>query len=199
MAIKKSDLYSSLWESCDALRGSMDASQYKDYVLAILFIKYISDKAGDNPYETRVPPGASFADMVALKGKTDIGDLINTTIIAPLRDAYGIQLTDFNDPNKLGNGEELVDRLTNLIAIFENKDLDFAGNRAANDDLLGDAYEYLMRNFATERARARASSIRPARSAASWRRCLVWLMPTQVLTQPSTTPLAALGLASQDS
>ena len=162
MAIKKSDLYSSLWESCDALRGSMDASQYKDYVLAILFIKYISDKAGDNPYETRVPPGASFADMVALKGKTDIGDLINTTIIAPLRDAYGIQLTDFNDPNKLGNGEELVDRLTNLIAIFENKDLDFAGNRAANDDLLGDAYEYLMRNFATESGKSKGQFYTPS-------------------------------------
>ena len=44
MALKKSELYGSLWASCDALRGGMDASQYKDYVLSLLFIKYVSDK-----------------------------------------------------------------------------------------------------------------------------------------------------------
>jgi len=162
VAIKKSDLYSSLWESCDALRGSMDASQYKDYVLVMLFIKYVSDKAGSNPYESRVPDGATFTDMVALKGNREIGDLINTNIISPLRDAYGIQLTDFNDTNKLGSGKELVDRLTNLIATFENKDLDFASNRAANDDLLGDAYEYLMRNFATESGKSKGQFYTPS-------------------------------------
>ena len=140
----------------------MDASQYKDYVLVMLFVKYISDKAGANPYETRVPPGASFADLVALKGNTEIGDLINTTIIAPLRDAYGIQLTDFNDTNKLGNGNELVQRLTNLIAVFEDKRLDFSANRAANDDLLGDAYEYLMRNFATESGKSKGQFYTPS-------------------------------------
>jgi type I restriction enzyme M protein len=162
VAIKKSDLYSSLWESCDALRGSMDASQYKDYVLVMLFIKYVSDKAGSNPYESRVPDGATFTDMVALKGNNEIGNLINTNIISPLRDAYGIQLTDFNDTNKLGSGKELVDRLTNLIATFENKDLDFASNRAANDDLLGDAYEYLMRNFATESGKSKGQFYTPS-------------------------------------
>lgn len=69
MALKKSELYSSLWSSCDELRGGMDASQYKDYVLVLLFIKYVSDKYAGVPYAPiTIPPGSSFNDMVALKG-----------------------------------------------------------------------------------------------------------------------------------
>jgi len=72
MAIKKSELYSSLWSSCDLLRGGMDASQYKDYVLVLLFIKYISDKYAGVPYAPiTIPKGASFKDMAALKGKPE--------------------------------------------------------------------------------------------------------------------------------
>lgn len=155
MALKKSELYSSLWQSCDELRGGMDASQYKDYVLVLLFIKYISDKYAGKKYAPIViPPGASFADMIALKGKTDIGDQINKNILGPLAKANPqlsqSDFADFNDPNKLGSGKEMVERLTNLISIFENPALDFSKNRADGDDLLGDAYEYLMRHFATE-------------------------------------------------
>ena len=88
MALKKSELYSSLWSSCDELRGGMDASQYKDYVLVLLFIKYVSDKYADVPFAPiTIPEGASFKDMVALKGKSDIGDQINKKIIGPLVDA----------------------------------------------------------------------------------------------------------------
>src|SRR6185436_19447692 len=103
MALKKSELYSSLWSSCDALRGGMDASQYKDYVLVLLFIKYVSDKYAGQPYaEITVPAGASFADLAALKGKPDIGDQINKKIIAPLASANQLSdLPDFNDANKL--------------------------------------------------------------------------------------------------
>ena len=83
MAVKKSELYSSLWASCDELRGGMDASQYKNYVLVLLFIKYVSDKyAGQKYAPITVPKGTSFADMVAFKGKSDIGDQINKRIIA---------------------------------------------------------------------------------------------------------------------
>src|SRR5688572_32093726 len=115
MAIKKSELYSSLWSSCDALRGGMDASQYKDYVLVLLFIKYISDKYAGQPYAPiTIPKGASFKDMVALKGKTDIGEKINTQIIGPLAKENNLSdLPDFNDSTKLGDGKEKVDRLTN--------------------------------------------------------------------------------------
>jgi type I restriction enzyme M protein len=157
MAIKKSELYSSLWAGCDELRGGMDASQYKDYVLVLLFVKYISDKyAGKKYAPITVPAGASFADMVALKGKTDIGDQINKKILSPLAQANQLSdMPDFNDPNKLGSGKEMVERLTNLIAIFENPALDFSKNRAEGDDLLGDAYEYLMRHFATESGKSK--------------------------------------------
>lgn len=169
MAIKKSDLYSSLWASCDELRGGMDASQYKDYVLFMLFIKYISDKYGnsdDFAPPVTIPPGASFKDMIALKGKSDIGDKINTQIIQPLIDANSrlarSDFPDFNDPNKLGEGQAMVDRLTNLIGIFQKPELDFSKNRAEHDDILGDAYEYLMRHFATESGKSKGQFYTPS-------------------------------------
>ena len=169
MAIKKSDLYASLWASCDELRGGMDASQYKDYVLFMLFIKYISDKYADSKqFEPPViiPKGASYSDMVALKGKPDIGDKINTQVIQPLISANDrlarSDFPDFNDPNKLGEGQAMVDRLTNLIGIFQKPELDFSGNRAENDDILGDAYEYLMRLFATESGKSKGQFYTPS-------------------------------------
>jgi type I restriction enzyme M protein len=169
MAIKKSDLYSSLWASCDELRGGMDASQYKDYVLFMLFIKYISDKYGNSDAfapPVVIPKGASFKDMIALKGKSDIGDKINTQVIAPLIEANSrlarSDFPDFNDPNKLGEGQAMVDRLTNLIGIFEKPELDFSKNRADNDDILGDAYEYLMRHFATESGKSKGQFYTPS-------------------------------------
>jgi type I restriction enzyme M protein len=164
MALKKSELYSSLWSSCDELRGGMDASQYKDYVLVLLFIKYVSDKYAGLPYAPiTIPPGSSFKDMVALKGKPDIGDQINKKIIAPLAKANKLsEMPDFNNPDKLGSGKEMVERLTNLIAIFEDKALDFSKNRAEGDDILGDAYEYLMRHFATESGKSKGQFYTPA-------------------------------------
>src|SRR5260221_10098180 len=164
MAIKKSELYSSLWSSADELRGGMDASQYKDYVLLLLFIKYVSDKYAGQPYAPiTIPAGASFRDMVALKGKSDIGDDINKKIIGPLANANKLSdFPDFNDSTKLGDGKEKVDRLTNLVAIFENPGLDFSKNRAEGDDILGDAYEYLMRHFATENGKSKGQFYTPA-------------------------------------
>jgi type I restriction enzyme M protein len=164
MAIKKSELYSSLWAGCDELRGGMDASQYKDYVLVLLFVKYVSDRYAGQPYAPiAIPAGASFADMVALKGKPDIGDQINKKILGPLAQANKLSdMPDFNDPNKLGSGKEMVERLTNLIAIFENPALNFSKNRADGDDLLGDAYEYLMRHFATESGKSKGQFYTPA-------------------------------------
>ncbi|MCW5550886.1 MAG: N-6 DNA methylase [Verrucomicrobiae bacterium] len=163
MALKKSELYSSLWQSCDELRGGMDASQYKDYVLVLLFMKYVSDKAASQPgYLLDVPKGGSFADMLALKGDKEIGDKMNKIIakLAEANDLTIIKEADFNDDAKLGKGKDMVDRLTNLVAIFEG--LDFGGNRADGDDLLGDAYEYLMRHFATESGKSKGQFYTPA-------------------------------------
>jgi type I restriction enzyme M protein len=166
MAIKKSELYSSLWKSCDELRGGMDASQYKDYVLVLLFVKYVSDKYAGQPNALiEVPKGGSFADMVALKGDKEIGDKINKIIarLAEANDLKGvIDVADFNDADKLGKGKEMQDRLSNLVAIFENPALNFHKNRAEGDDLLGDAYEYLMRNFATESGKSKGQFYTPA-------------------------------------
>jgi len=166
MAVKKSEIYSSLWASCDALRGGMDASQYKDYVLVLLFVKYVSDKyAGDPNGLIEVPQGGSFADMVALKGDKDIGEKINIIIarLAEANDLKGvIDVADFNDPEKLGSGKEMVDRLSSLVAIFNRPELDFRRNRAEGDDILGDAYEYLMRHFATESGKSKGQFYTPA-------------------------------------
>jgi len=164
--IKKSELYSSLWKSCDELRGGMDASQYKDYVLVLLFVKYVSDRYSEDPYSLiDVPKGGRFSDMVALKGKPEIGDGMNKIIakLAEANDLKGvIDVADFNDPDKLGRGKEMQDRLSNLIAIFENPELDFSKNRAEGDDLLGDAYEYLMRHFATESGKSKGQFYTPS-------------------------------------
>lgn len=164
MAIKKTELYSSLWASCNELRGGMDASQYKDYVLVMLFIKYISDKWGGQLYSPiTIPQGASFADMVELKGNPNIGELINTQILAPLEEVNRLSdFPDFNDVTKLGSGKEMVDRLSNLIAIFENPALDFSKNKSQDDDILGDAYEFLMRHFAQESGKSKGQFYTPA-------------------------------------
>ncbi|MFZ4084520.1 MAG: type I restriction-modification system subunit M [Vampirovibrionia bacterium] len=164
MAIKKSQLYSSIWKSCDELRGGMDASQYKDYVLVLLFIKYISDKYAGVPYAPiTIPEGSSFKDMVALKGKKTIGEDINTLIIAPIAKANQLsEMPDFDNAEKLGSGPDQVKKLSNLIAIFENPALDFSKNRAEGDDILGDAYEYLMRHFATESGKSKGQFYTPA-------------------------------------
>lgn len=172
MAIKKSELYSSLWKSCDELRGGMDASQYKDYVLVLLFMKYVSDKFGGRsdalieiPKGDEPGKGGSFGDMVFWKNKKEIGDELNK-IIGKLAEANGLQgvidVADFNDEDKLGKGKDMVDRLTNLITIFQNPSLDFSKNRADGDDILGDAYEYLMRHFATESGKSKGQFYTPA-------------------------------------
>jgi type I restriction enzyme M protein len=164
MALKKSQLYSSLWQSCDELRGGMDASQYKDYVLTLLFMKYVSDKyAGTAGALIEVPNGGGFADMAMLKGDKEIGDKLNKIIgrLAEVNDLKGvIDQADFNDESKLGSGKEMQDRLSKLVAIFDS--LDFSANRAEGDDLLGDAYEYLMRHFATESGKSKGQFYTPA-------------------------------------
>lgn len=166
MAVKKSELYSSLWNSCDELRGGMDASLYKDYVLTLLFVKYVTDRfMGDRYAEIEIPEGGSFHDMIEAKGKNDIGDNLNK-IISKLAEANNlsgiIDVADFDDDGKLGSGKDKVDKLTNLVAIFQNEALDFRRNRAGGDDIIGDAYEYMMKNFATESGKSKGQFYTPA-------------------------------------
>lgn len=166
MAIKKSELYSTLWKSCDELRGGMDVSQYKDYVLVVLFVKYVSDKYKNNPDSLiEIPEGCSFDDFVALKGKSNIGEEINKKMaaLAEANDLSGvINVADFCDEQKLGKGKDLVDTVSNLIGVFQSSGLDFGKNRANDDDLMGDAYEYLMKHFASESGKSKGQFYTPA-------------------------------------
>lgn len=180
MAVKKTELYSSLWASCDALRGGMDASQYKDYILTLLFMKYVTDKykgqkygdltvfdkANDPNPDPEKRTGCSFDDFIALKNKKNIGEGIDK-IIACLAEANEslkgvIDIAHFNDEAKIGKGQEMVDKLTKLIAIFQRPELDFSKNKTEGDDIIGDAYEYLMRNFATESGKSKGQFYTPA-------------------------------------
>ncbi|MER2509910.1 MAG: N-6 DNA methylase [Amaricoccus sp.] len=165
MAIKKSDIYRSLWESCDQLRGGMDASLYKDYILTLLFVKYVSDRAGKSDALIEVPAGSSFADMKKLRGAKNIGEEMDKIIssIAEANDLGGVvDRAFFNDAEKFGKGQAMVNKLTSLLNIFSREELNFSRNRAGGDDLLGDAYEYLMRNFATESGKSKGQFYTPA-------------------------------------
>jgi type I restriction enzyme M protein len=162
----------------------MDASQYKDYVLTLLFVKYVSDKAKADPNSLIVvPPGGSFDDLVALKGKPNIGEQINVAIrkLADANDLQGvITVADFADSTKLGDGKQMQDQLSNLVGIFQ--DIDFTGSRAEGDDLLGDAYEYLMRNFATQSGKSKGQFYTPAEDSR---------VMSQLLQLPADTPHSA--------
>ncbi|TPH71146.1 type I restriction-modification system subunit M [Helicobacter pylori] len=164
MAIKKSELYSSLWAGADSLRGGMDASEYKNYVLNLLFLKYISDKAKNNNFsEIEVPQGCFYEDILALEGDKEIGDKLNKIIakIAERNDLKGvIDSVDFNDNTKLGEGKAMIDTLSNLVKIFA--DLSLGAHGALDDDLLGDAYEYLMRHFASESGKSKGQFYTPS-------------------------------------
>jgi type I restriction enzyme M protein len=164
MALKKSQLYSSIWESCNALRGGMDASQYKDYVLTLLFMKYVTDKYSGDPYSLlEIPEGGDFNAMRQLTGKKNIGEGINTAIsrFAEANELKGVvDQADFDDDSKLGSGNDKTDKLSKLITIFDR--LDLGANTAEGDDLMGDAYEYLMRHFASEAGKSKGQFYTPA-------------------------------------
>lgn len=167
MAIKKSQLYSTIWKGCDELRGGMDASQYKDYVLVVLFLKYISDKAkADRDSLIELPEGCTFDDLVKHKGKSDVGEKFNKILeaIAEANDSLRGVITnaDFCDEAKLGKGKDLVEKVSSLIGVFQDARLDFSGNREDDDDIIGDAYEYLMKNFASQSGKSKGQFYTPA-------------------------------------
>ncbi len=195
MAIKKSELYGSLWAGADSLRGGMDASEYKNYVLSLLFLKYISDKARNNAKNNtysaiEVPQGCFYEDILALEGDKEIGDKLNKIIaeIAERNELKGvIDSVDFNDNTKLGEGKAMIDTLSNLVKIFA--DLSLGAHGALDDDLLGDAYEYLMRHFASESGNPKGSFTPLAKFRFYCPFCLA-LMKTPDRIKASMIPLA---------
>lgn len=171
MAVKKSELYSLLWEAANKLRGGVEPSRYKDYVLLLLFFKYVSDRYKGQRYgEFEIAEGASFEDLIFAKGKPDVGERVDK-IIQKFLETNNLKgaLPDvsFNNPDELGKGKELVDKVSGLIAIFQNPAIDFKKNRASGDDIIGDAYEYFMMKFAQESGKSKGSILYPKRSVKS--------------------------------
>lgn len=166
MAVKKSELYSVLWEACNKLRGGVEPSRYKDYVLVLLFFKYVSDKYKGQPFaEFKVREGCSFDDLTLLKGKSDVGEKVDIILQQFLEDNKLIgSLPDvsFNNADELGTGKELVDKVSGLISIFQNPDINFKNNRAGGDDIIGDAYEYFMMKFAQESGKSKGQFYTPS-------------------------------------
>lgn len=166
MAVKKSELYSLLWEACNKLRGGVEPARYKDYVLVLLFFKYVSDRYKGQPFaEFTISKGASFEDLIAAKGKSDVGERVDKIIQKFLED-NGLQgsLPDvsFNNPDELGSGKELVDKVSGLIGVFQNPAIVFKNNRASGDDIIGDAYEYFMMKFAQESGKSKGQFYTPS-------------------------------------
>ena len=166
MAVKKSELYSMLWEACNKLRGGVEPARYKDYVLVLLFFKYVSDRYKGQPFsEFTVTPGASFDDLIAAKGKSDVGERVDKIIQKFLEDNKlqgSLPDVSFNNPEELGSGKELVDKVSGLIAVFQNPAIDFKNNRASGDDIIGDAYEYFMMKFAQESGKSKGQFYTPS-------------------------------------
>lgn len=166
MAVKKTELYSLLWEAANKLRGGVEPARYKDYVLTLLFFKYVSDRYKGQRYgDFTVEEGASFDDLIAAKGKKDIGERVDKILSAFLEENQlqgSLPEVSFNNEDELGRGKELVDKVTGLIAIFENPAIDFKTNRASGDDIIGDAYEYFMMKFAQESGKSKGQFYTPS-------------------------------------
>ena len=164
--MKKSELYSLLWEACNKLRGGVEPARYKDYVLVLLFFKYVSDRYKGQPFaEFTISKGASFEDLIAAKGKSDVGERVDKIIQKFLEDNRlqgSLPDVSFNNPDELGSGKELVDKVSGLIAVFQNPAIDFKNNRASGDDIIGDAYEYFMMKFAQESGKSKGQFYTPS-------------------------------------
>lgn len=164
--MKKTELYSLLWEACNKLRGGVEPARYKDYVLVLLFFKYVSDRYKGQPFaEFKISDGASFDDLIKAKGKSDVGERVDKILQKFLEDNKlqgALPDVSFNNPDELGYGKELVDKVSGLIAVFQNPAIDFKNNRASGDDIIGDAYEYFMMKFAQESGKSKGQFYTPS-------------------------------------
>ena len=164
--MKKSELYSLLWEACNKLRGGVEPARYKDYVLVLLFFKYVSDRYKGQPFaEFTISKGASFEDLIAAKGKSDVGERVDKIIQKFLEDNRlqgSLPDVSFNNRDELGTGKELVDKVSGLIGVFQNPAIDFKNNRASGDNIIGDAYEYFMMKFAQESGKSKGQFYTPS-------------------------------------
>lgn len=167
------EIESVLWSACDTFRGVIDAAEYKNYILVMLFVKYISDvwnehyeslqkKYGDNDELIRrrlererfkLPEGCSFQNLYEKRQENKLGEIINTALEKIEEDNKGKLLgvfrnIDFNSESALGQTKERNVRLKLLLEDFNNPKLDLRPSKTGNMDIIGNAYEYLIARFA---------------------------------------------------
>ncbi|ANV97415.1 type I restriction-modification system subunit M [Helicobacter enhydrae] len=175
MNTTKEKINSVVWNACDSFRGSMDSSKYKDYILSLLFVKYLSDsykeeesiiyeECKDNPTmlerklqrrKFKLRKESTFDYLLSQKESSNIGELINGALQHIQNDNETklgniFDHIDFNDPNFLGNNKERNRTLSNLLDNFSNDKIDLSPSKLENQDVIGDAYEFLIAEFASD-------------------------------------------------
>lgn len=164
-----------VWRACDTFRGTIDPSQYKDYILVMLFLKYLSDMHREKMDEYRaryggdttrveramarerfvLPPDCTFESLHALRHQPEIGECINISL-QKIEDANRAKLEgvfrniDFNNEANLGDTRERQARLQHLLEDFADERLDLRPSQVGHRDVIGDTYEYLISNFASD-------------------------------------------------
>jgi type I restriction enzyme M protein len=174
------------WAACDTFRGVVDAGQYKDYILVMLFLKYISDLWNDHvkTYEKQfggdearirrrlererfiLPQGASFYDLYAKRNEANIGEMINIAL-EKIEDANRAKLEgvfrniDFNSESNLGRVKDRNRRLKNMLEDFAKPELDLRPSRVT-EDIIGECYIYLISRFASDAGKKAGEFYTPA-------------------------------------
>tara|TARA_R110001606_G_C15403197_1_gene653527 strand:+ start:6054 stop:7571 length:1518 start_codon:yes stop_codon:yes gene_type:complete len=174
------------WAACDTFRGVVDAGQYKDYILVILFLKYISDLWADHVKVYReqfgeddarirrrlererfiLPEGASFYDLYDQRNEANIGELINISL-EKIEDTNRAKLEgvfrniDFNSESNLGRVKDRNRRLKHMLEDFNKPELDLSPSRV-NEDIIGECYIYLISRFASDAGKKAGEFFTPA-------------------------------------
>jgi len=173
--VSQQEINDILWKACDTFRGTIDATEYKDYILTMLFVKYISDVWRDHYEEYRkqygsdeerirrrmererfvLPEGSSYYYLFDNREAANLGELINIAL-ERIEMANKAKLTnvfrniDFNSEARLGNTKKRNRILRHLLEDFADKRLDLRPSRIGNLDVIGNAYEYLIGKFAAD-------------------------------------------------
>ena len=171
----KDEIFNVVWSACDTFRGVIDPSGYKDYILTMLFVKYLSDVRkskleeytkkykGDQTRINRamsrerflVPEDCTFEYLFSHRDDSDIGQVINT-VLEKIEDANKAKLhnvfrnIDFNSESNLGKTRQRNQRLKTVLEDFANKKLDLRPERVGKMDIVGDVYEFLIGRFAAQ-------------------------------------------------
>jgi type I restriction enzyme M protein len=183
----KDEIFNVVWSACDTFRGVIDPADYKNYILTLLFVKYLSDarKAKREEFEKKyggdetrieramsrerfvVPEECTFDHLYAHRDDTDIGQVINTVLEA-IEDANKTKLhnvfrnIDFNSEASLGKTRQRNQRLKTLLEDFASPKLDLRPSRVGHIDIVGDVYEYLIGRFAAQAGKKAGEFYTPA-------------------------------------